>query len=37
MRWHSQRDRIPIRTELVELPTVQEPEQAPIERTHTTV
>ena len=37
MRWHNQRDRIPIRTELVELPTVPKPEQAPIERTHTTV
>ena len=37
MRWRRQRDRIPIRTELVELPTVPEPEQAPIERIHTTV
>lgn len=37
MRWRRQRDRIPIRTELVELPTVPEPEQVPIERIHTTV
>jgi len=37
MRWRRQRDRIPIRTELVELPRVPEPEQAPIERIHTTV
>ena len=37
LRWRRQRDRIPIRTELVELPGVPEPEQAPIERIHTTV
>lgn len=37
LRWRRQRDRIPIRTELVELPRVPEPEQAPIEPIHTTV
>jgi APA family basic amino acid/polyamine antiporter len=37
LRWRRQRDRIPIRTEFVELPAVPETEQAPIEPIHTTV